>query len=278
MSPTELTSEQCSAYLSRIGYADPVRVDIATLRSLQRHHLRTVPFENLDIPLGRLIDLDVEHIVRKVVNDRRGGFCYELNGGFGALLDALGFEVALLEARVYNDGDVGIHYDHLTLAVSIGSERHLTDVGFGAFSDEPLDLNSRDDQPDDAGVFRILDRADGWLDISQDGKLSYRLSVQPHALLDFQPGCTYHQTSPDSHFTKGSVCSMRTLAGRTTLAGTTLIQTVGGSRTSTELTPDEVGSALANRFGIVLGDAELARLGQPSAVARRASLAVQHEA
>ena len=87
-------------YLSRIGYLGPRDATAATLRALHERHLLSVPFENLDIHLGREIVTDEQRIVDKVVAERRGGFCYELNGAFAALLRALGFDVTMLSARL----------------------------------------------------------------------------------------------------------------------------------------------------------------------------------
>ncbi len=255
-----LTQEQRRAYLRRIEYEGPLAADVATLRTLQRAHLLTVPFENLDIHLGRPIALDVEAIVRKLVDRRRGGFCYELNGAFAALLTALGFEVALCEARPDNGAAVGIPFDHLALVVSLASERFLVDVGFGAFSDVPLRMDDRRDQPDGTATFRIAGRADGWLDVFEDDEPCYRLSAAPRSFSDFEPGCTYHQSSPDSHFTRNTVCSLRTLDGRVTLRGTTLIETVDGSKRSRPLALEELGEVLRDRFGVLLGEADLLRL------------------
>src|SRR6516225_7933206 len=93
-------------YLDRIGVAPPLRPDHSTLAMLQQAHLDTVPFENLSIHLGEPITLTVDALVDKIVRRRRGGFCYELNGAFGALLTSLGFQVTLMAARVY-DGKGG---------------------------------------------------------------------------------------------------------------------------------------------------------------------------
>jgi N-hydroxyarylamine O-acetyltransferase len=249
------------SYLERIDHARPRAATVEALRSLQRAHLRAVPFENLDIHLGHPIVLEIDAILAKVVDRRRGGFCYELNSAFAALLSSLGFEVSLLEARVYAGGDVGIPFDHLCLLVTIDGQRLLADVGFGAFCDEPLGFDERGEQTDPAGTFQIADRPDGWIDVSMNGSLSYRLSPRPRALADFEPGCTYHQTSPDSHFTQGTVCSLRTPDGRVTLSGTTLIETVAGERRTTDLGANDIGPILADRFGIALPADDLAKLG-----------------
>src|SRR5579863_765040 len=103
-----------SAYLARIGYAGSTAPTVETLRALHHTHLLTVPFENLDIALGRAIALDEDALVRKLVEQRRGGFCYELNGAFAALLRALGFRVTLLAARVSREsGGESPEFDHL---------------------------------------------------------------------------------------------------------------------------------------------------------------------
>src|SRR5258706_4705129 len=118
------------AYLDRIGQRGPTPANETTLRSLHLAHLRTVPFENLDIHLGRDIVLDETRLFDKIVRQKRGGFCYELNGLFAELLGELGFRVTLLSARVVNDGQVGPEFDHLALRVDL-DRPWLCDVGFG---------------------------------------------------------------------------------------------------------------------------------------------------
>src|SRR5690242_9646293 len=119
------------AYLDRIGYSGGIEATAENLRALHRAHLLTVPFENLDISVGRKIVVDQEAILKKIVELRRGGFCYELNGAFAALLRALGFRVTLLSARVAREsGDEGPEFDHLALLVDL-EDPWLADVGFG---------------------------------------------------------------------------------------------------------------------------------------------------
>src|SRR5271170_4644175 len=91
------------AYLDRIAYAGPLAPTVDVLRDLHRAHLFSVPCENLDIALGRQIVCDENAFIRKIVERRRGGFCYELNGAFAALLRAIGFRVTLLSARVFRE-------------------------------------------------------------------------------------------------------------------------------------------------------------------------------
>jgi N-hydroxyarylamine O-acetyltransferase len=177
------------AYLERIGASRD-----STLAELQHRHLVSVPFENLSIHLGEEIVLESDALVHKIVERRRGGFCYELNGAFAALLTGLGHRVELLQARVPSpDGAVGIPYDHLALRVD---GEFLADVGFGSFSHYPLRIDERGDQADPAGTFRIAEIADGDLEVLLDGQPEYRLELRPRRLADFDAGCWWHQTSP----------------------------------------------------------------------------------
>jgi N-hydroxyarylamine O-acetyltransferase len=245
---------QLNAYLARIGATRPPQADAATLRELQLRHLLTVPFENLSIHLGEPILLDPQSLVDKLVQRRRGGFCYELNGAFATLLAALGFQVTLLAARVFGAGRLGPPFDHLALRVDLDRSRSwLVDVGFGRHSHYPLRLETRTDQPDPGGTFRLVDTADGDLDVLRDGQPQYRVEARPRTLGDFEPTCWWHQTSPRSHFTHGPVCSRLTETGRVTLSDRTLLHTTGDRRHERTLTSDaEVLATYRTWFGIVL--------------------------
>ncbi|MFD8572117.1 arylamine N-acetyltransferase [Streptomyces sp. NPDC059639] len=243
------------AYLHRIGAERPAAPTAEALRALHRAHLRAVPFENLSVHFGEEVVLEPAALVAKVVDRRRGGFCYELNGAFAALLGALGFEVTTLQARVVGkDGRPGIPYDHMALRVRTvdGGER-LADVGFGAFCAEPLAYDERGEQRDPAGAFRIEDAEHGDLLVLQDGRPQYLLDRRPRELRDFEAGSWYHRTSPASHFTKSLVCSRSTEDGRITLSGHTLTTTAAGQRTQHTLDSDAaVLAAYDQHFGIVL--------------------------
>jgi N-hydroxyarylamine O-acetyltransferase len=244
---------QVNAYLARIGVDRPVGTDAEALRRLQLNHLLAVPFENLSIQLGERIQLDEAALLDKLVTRRRGGFCYELNGAFAALLSALGFAVSLLGARVFGaDGGLGPPFDHLALRVDL-AEPWLVDVGFGRFCHHPVRLAVRADQPDPAGTVRVLDREDGDLDVVLDGAPQYRLEAHHRTLADFEPTCWWQQTSPTSHFTQNLVCSMLTETGRVTLSDHTLVQTRNGVRDELGLADDaEVLAAYRTNFGIAL--------------------------
>ncbi len=241
-----------AAYLDRIGVTERPGVDADGLHRLHVAHLRSVPFENLDIHLGVPIVLEEDALVEKVAMRRRGGFCYELNGAFATLLTSLGFDTTLLEARVVDEhGEPGIAFDHLCLRVDL-DQPYLADVGFGDNFLEPLMLAPGIEQTDPSGAFTIVEHDDGWRDLRRDGRTQYRFSLEPRLLGDFATACRYHQTSPDSHFTHAPVCTLPTLSGRVTISGSTLIETRDGERTETELSDTELLAAYRDRFGIGL--------------------------
>ncbi|MFF5841593.1 arylamine N-acetyltransferase [Streptomyces massasporeus] len=266
-----MNSAQVDAYLRRLGAEHPAWPTVDALRELHLRHLRTVPFENLSIHLGEEIVLEEKRLLDKVVGARRGGFCYELNGSFGALLAALGYDVALLAARVYGEeGRLGIPYDHLALRVrTVDGGDWLADVGFGAHSHLPLAFGDRGEQKDPGGTFRIVEAgpdaagvrgghgtveaAD--LDVFRDGRAQYRLESRPRVLGDFVAGAWWHSTSSVSHFTRSLVCSRVTEeGGRITLSGRRLTVTAAdGTREERELEADEeILGVYRERFGIEL--------------------------
>ena len=246
------------AYLDRIGHHGPLTPTAETLRALQVAHLQTVPFENLSIHAGQPIVLDDESLFGKVVERRRGGFCYELNGLFAALLRALGFQVAMLSARVARaDGTFNPDFDHMTLAVTL-EERWLADVGFGDSFRDPLRLDEREEQPEGVRAFRIDEDGGHHLLLRRDGpgepwQPQYRFTLQPYEYADYAAMCQFHQTSPDSHFTRQTVCSLATPEGRITLSGMRLITTRGGERNERVLDSEEERTALLRElFGVVV--------------------------
>lgn len=240
-------------YLDRIGARRPVAADVDALRELHLRHLETVPFENLSIHLGEPVLLVEEALVDKVVRRGRGGFCYELNGLFAALLDALGFDVTLLAASVFrDDGTLSPAFDHLALLVEL-DDRYLVDVGFGAHADYPLRLDWPEAQEDPAGSFLVIDAPGGDVDVLMDGVPQYRAEPRARRLTDFARPCWWHANSPESHFHDVARCSRRTATGRVTIVGDRLLETVDGERVETTLATDaEVLAAYAKHFGIQL--------------------------
>ncbi|GAA3806673.1 arylamine N-acetyltransferase family protein [Streptomyces chiangmaiensis] len=276
-----MNSAQIDAYLRRIGVKHPAWPTVDMLRELHLRHLQTVPFENLSIHLGEELVLEQKRLVDKVVGRRRGGICYELNGAFGALLKALGFDVTLLAARVYGDERrLGVPYDHMALRVrTVDGGDWLADVGFGAHSHYPLAFGERGEQRDPAGGFRVIEagadeagvrggggeRADD-LDVLWDDKPQYRLELRPRVLGDFTIGAWWNTTSPGSHFVRSLVCSRVTEdGGRITLSGSRLtVTSPEGKKEVTSLADDaEVLELYRERFGIELDRVPTVRGAEP---------------
>ena len=229
------------AYFGRLAVPRPHTADAVNLPVLHRAHQMRVPFENLSIHLSEPVLLAEDVLVDKIVTRRRGGFCYELNGAFAILLEAMGAEVRRVAARVYGgDGHAGPPLDHMALVVraSDASGPWLIDVGFGSHSVYPLLFHSRHEQNDPAGRFLLVDSGDGDVDVHKDGKPQYRIEPRERSLADFIPTCWWQTTSPDSHFTRDTICSRLTNDGRVSIAGRTLIITESGSRAEQELTGD----------------------------------------
>lgn len=245
-------------YLDRLRYSRPREVSALSLAALQERHLLTVPFENLDIHLGRPLSLDEDELFDKVVTRRRGGFCYELNGLFARLLRELGYEVTLLSCRVYDrEGALGPHHDHLALLVHL-DRRWLVDVGFGDSSPRPLDIDSAEPQPGRGKAYRVVTGDRGRLIYAErnpDGAWSdqYSFTLAPRTLDTFREMCLWHQQSPDSHFTQKRICTRLTDEGRMTLSEGRLIHTVAGQRQESPIAgEDAFRAALSQHFGIVL--------------------------
>jgi N-hydroxyarylamine O-acetyltransferase len=243
-------------YLERINYTGSTAPTLDTLQALHLAHMRAVPFENLDIPRGRRIDLEESRLFDKIVTRRRGGFCYELNDLFAALLRSLGYQVDMLAARVPRaDGSLGIPFDHLTLRVRLDVP-WLADVGFGDSFSAPLRLAEGLEQQRDGVTFRIApEGTERRLLRLAEGVWTphYQFALESFQWSDFSGGCEYHQTSPDSFFTRRRICSLATAGGRVTLSDMKLIITQDKDRTERLLASDaEYTAALRDHFQILL--------------------------
>jgi len=241
-----------SEYLARIGVEpDHLETNEEVLRFLQRKHLITVPFENLDIHWKRPIVLEVDRFYKKVVEEKRGGFCYELNGLFNELLRSLGFQTRLVSARVFNGTDHGPEFDHAAIIVTIGDDEYVADVGFGDFTTEPLRYSLGAEQQEPSGVFIIRKFDDEYIEVAKregnDWKSEYIFKDVSRELSEFVEMCDFQQYSPDSHFTKGKVCSILTESGRKTLTDRKFIVTLGGEKTEREIASDAEFDAFLQR-------------------------------
>lgn len=247
------------AYLERINYNGSREVNAETLRALQVANLLSVPFENLSIHAGEPIVLNEDALYKKIVDQRRGGFCYECNGLFAGLLRALGFEVAMLGAGVANaSGGFGPIFDHMALMVTL-NDRWLVDVGFGDSFLEPLLLDTRIDQVQGTRSFRLVDADDHVVlmrrNDGEDWQAQYHFTLQPYTFPEYEEMCYFHQTSPESHFTKNIICSRVTADGRITLSDMRFITTSGPQRLRDERmlsSRAEYDRVLHDQFGVVM--------------------------
>ena len=246
------------AYLKRINYHGSLTPNPQTLRDLHLAHLMEVPFENLSIHTGEDIVLDDTTLFKKIVERRRGGFCYELNGLFAALLRSLGFNVTMLSGGVAKEeGGFGPEFDHMILMVTL-EERWLVDVGFGDSFRQQLLLDQREDQLQDENAYRIAQDDDYLFLMGREEEngweAKYRFTLQPYQYADYQEMCRFHRTSPESGFTKKRICSKALAQGRITLSDMRLIVTgKRGEPQERELkNGDEYASVLGQHFGIIL--------------------------
>lgn len=240
-------------YLARIGLAEAPSLDLAGLTALHRAHLTAVPFENLDIVFGGGVTVDQEQAIAKVVDRGRGGWCFEVNGAFAALLDALGFPVIMLGAAVLLDGPNTV-ISHLALEVAL-DEAYLADVGFGESFITPLALNRSGPQDGGDGTYELLPSPQGTtLTKHVDGipDARYRFKRVAHRLDDFATISASMQTDPGLRW-RSVPFATRLLDGgpdRVTLRDGRLKVLRAGNETITEVAPDRWDTTLAEWFGM----------------------------
>jgi N-hydroxyarylamine O-acetyltransferase len=244
-------------YLERINFTNKVITDDNTLIQLHENHVINVPFENLDIHFNRLFDLKLDSISKKVVDNFRGGFCYELNTLFNALLCNIGFKSRIIEARIYDElGNVGPKYDHMAIFVET-DKKYLLDVGFGDLFTKPLEIKEGV-QSDGRNQFKIesLDEQNFLLSMCSDHqnfnrKYTFNLSeVQTNEFYDL---CLDKQTNPLSYFVKNTVCTKPTSFGRLTVFNNRLIEKRGNDKIEKLINnDDELREILKVQFNIKL--------------------------
>nr|WSW44740.1 arylamine N-acetyltransferase [Streptomyces sp. NBC_01001] len=254
------------AYLDRLGISGPLEPDAQTLRRLHRAHALTIPFENLDILLGRGIDLDVDVMQSKLLRSRRGGYCYEHNMLFAVLLERLGYEVTRLYARPLLDAPKPLPRTHLMLSVAVGEETYLADVGFG--DDGPLEpIRVSDGTVSDQGgwVYRLA-REEGtdkeWvLSLKRDGGWFplYWYATEAHHHIDCVVANYFISTHAHSPFTGRVFLERIEEDWRLNLNHRKLTLTRADGTVEVRYVADgEVRELLAKQFGIELTEEEAA--------------------
>jgi N-hydroxyarylamine O-acetyltransferase len=235
------------AYLARIGLSERPAANVAGLATVQRAQRRAVPFENLDIPLGRGISLDPEALAAKLVTARRGGYCFEQNGLFLAALRALGFDARPLLARVWLFATDVPPKTHTLVLATIDGIDWIADAGFGGSDVPPMRLRDGESS-ESAGAFHALvrDVEFGWM-LLRNGARQYSFTEEPVYAADLALANHWVSTHPGSRFVGGRIVSIVREDGLDTLS------TEGAE-------PAAYRAALADRFGIALTDEEVATL------------------
>lgn len=247
-----------SRYLQRIKFSAKADTDDKTLMALHRHHVMNIPFENMDIHCHKLFDLEPENIYQKVVENCRGGFCYELNYLFNSLLNEIGFSSRIISSRIYDsDGVLGPEFDHMSIHVKTEKE-YLADVGFGDLFLQPLVIT--DGVQNDGRNYFIIEKdgADDYtLSMSSDGsdfQKKYRFNLMEVPLESFKGPCIDKQTNPESFFVKNIVCTIATETGRITIFNDRIIRNNGKERVEGRILGDnDLRIQLRRSFNIEIG-------------------------
>lgn len=256
------------AYLDRIGWGGaPPAADLATLRRLVLLHATAIPFENLSPYLGLPVPLEPGALAEKIVRGRRGGWCFEHNGLFKAALEAIGFQVTGLAARVlFNQPEDAITpRTHMVLRLEIDGESWIADVGFGGLTcTAPLRLVADIEQATPHEPFRLRRAGDDtWIvqaRIEDGWRTLYRFDLQPAHAPDYVMANHFLCTHPSSHFLQRLGVARATPEGRYALRGNELaVHRLGAPTERRTLSPDEVLSALDELFHIDAPDVERLR-------------------
>lgn len=244
------------AYCARINYKSSREVSAQTLRALHFAHVHNVPFENLDIHLGKPLSLEPADLFSKIVTHKRGGYCYEVNSFFTMILRAFGFQVQGLLARVlYSFSDFRPR-SHQLLLVTVDNESWIADVGFGSCClREPLRLTQGvvyEQGPDsfrlraEPGPTYILEAflTGRWQDL-------YAFTLEPFELVDYEPFNYWNSTSPHVRWTQQKVCTIPTKDGRIVAVDREFkIHTRGNTQTMLAKSHEEYLQLLHNYFGL----------------------------
>ncbi|MFG2502006.1 arylamine N-acetyltransferase [Streptomyces sp. NPDC048441] len=256
-----------AAYLAKVGYEGEAKPDFDTLRALHRAHVAAIPFENLEMMVGRPVPLDLAALQDKLVRQRRGGYCYEQNLLFAAALERIGFPVTGLGARVRAGASSRRAVTHMLLKVEADGQQWHCDVGFGAegllepilMGDDEVDVRQgawRFGIVQAANGARVLrtEHADGWFDL-------YEYTWEERLPVDYVVMNHYTSTHPKSSFIRRPVLQRAAPDARRMLVGEHLTVTrPDGTSGERDVSADELGDVLAREFGIELNADDYAEL------------------
>jgi N-hydroxyarylamine O-acetyltransferase len=259
-------------YFRRISYTGNRVMCPQTLKQLHRHHVLAIPFENLDVHLGRPILLDEDSLYKKIVLGNRGGYCYEMNGLFAIYLQQLGFKVNYLLARIWYNvlKDRPIARTHMLLKVNFPNLSWICDVGFGGnglLEPIPLRLGQYTQMIDGNvfGTFQLESKKPGnyllSTKIGTDWNSLYEFTLEECLPIDFQPLNYFQSHSPDAVFTKKLFYTIPTAMGRVTLDDLTLKTRKGNVTEKNKiLNIDEYQATLEKDFNIRINKSDLSKL------------------
>ena len=245
------------AYLGRIGLSEK-EPNLQYLKALQRAHLLSIPFENLDIHYRSKIILDYQKIFDKVVTRKRGGFCHELNGLFYHLLYHLGFDCYIIAAQFWNEEkrQFGRPFEHMAIVVSLNGEDWYVDVGFGDGPTSPLVIKKGQVQVDYTKYWKFeTDPDENFILKLSDNTTHFKtrtlFTTKERQLIEFMEICEFQQNSIDSIFTQQKLITQLTKDGRVTLTDRKLkILSLGKVTETPIMHEDEFLSKLEHHFGI----------------------------
>lgn len=243
-------------YCQRIGFEGAARADVETLAALMRSQLFSVAFENLDVQAGKIVSIEPQDIVNKIVYQARGGYCYEVNSLFAMALTALGIDYYFVGARP-------MFYPsrrpktHMVIIATIAGEDYLCDLGFGSFgirAPVPLSkINQVIQQDDDFFKLHCEDGKNYVLQALIEGEWvnQFGFDLYPHELLDFLPANYFNSTHPDAIFVKQLLIVKHNPHGRKILSGSRLKIIEQGEVSVQECSPAEISAVLEKEFGLV---------------------------
>lgn len=258
MTTAAVTDTGLAAYLDRIGAADATTPDLPTLRRIVAGHARSIAFENLDAYTGREIGLDPDALTAKLVNSRRGGWCFEQNLLLGGALDALGYATTCLAARVMWSRPADAPpapRSHMLVRVDLPEGPHLVDVGFGGLTLTgvlALEPDVEQDTPHEPFRLVAAERA-GYVMQAQVGgewRPLYWFDITEQLLADYEVSNWYLCHHPRSHFLSGIMIARPEPDRRYALGGTSLaVHHLGGPTERRELeSPAEIRKVLEETF------------------------------
>lgn len=244
-----------SSYFRRINYTGPAAADSATLQSIMRHQLFSVPFENLDVQAGKIVSLEPEEISNKILHQQRGGYCYEVNGIFAMALAALGIPYRFVAARPMFY-PVRRPKTHMAIIAEVDGRQWLCDLGFGSYGIRaPIALDTLDSNiKQDFDTFKLTRNAQGefLLQAKVEGEWcnQYGFDLSPQEWIDFVPANYLNSTHPDAIFVQKLLIVQHRPEGRIILLGDMLKTVTARGVEKQQLAKDEIATVLQSSFGL----------------------------